>query len=185
MKKEKTFYSLQLKQAFEQYSEELFRHCLMRLSERERALELTQETFLRAFQYAVRSEEEVRQWRSFLYRILNNLIVDEYRRKRALSLESLLMNDERANETESALLRDDQDVLEEATVRYDAARACEALELLPERYRDVLRRRFLEGLSPTEIAKALQESENAVSVRIHRALRKLREQLEPKYQAWQ
>ena len=35
--------------AFEQYADELFRHATLRLSDRERALDLTQETFLRAW----------------------------------------------------------------------------------------------------------------------------------------
>jgi RNA polymerase sigma factor (sigma-70 family) len=167
-----------IREAFERYSDELFRHCLMRISERERALELTQEAFLRAWQYSARGQE-IRQYRSFLYRILNNLIIDEYRRQRAQSLDALLENDETGVEAEAALLRDEHDELEEAMVRFDAKRAAAALEDLPERYRDVLSLRYLSGFSPTEIAMQLRETENAVSVRIHRALRKLRHSLQP------
>ena len=39
-------------EAFEAYSDELFRHASIRLSDRERAMELTQETFMKTWAYA-------------------------------------------------------------------------------------------------------------------------------------
>ncbi|MDO8518408.1 MAG: RNA polymerase sigma factor [bacterium] len=158
---------------FEKHSNELFRHCTMRLSDRERALELTQETFLRAWKYAERGEE-VRQWRALLYRILNNLIVDEYRKHTSQSLDALLENEETQVAVEGALLRDEVDALESAMVRFDSARALVALKELTEPYRTALVCRYIDGLSPREIAECMQESENAISVRIHRGLKKLR-----------
>ncbi len=162
---------------FEAHSDELFRHCFMRLSDRERALELTQETFLRAWEYALRGEE-VRHWRALLYRILNNLIVDEYRKHKSQSLDALLEQEETQDAVEGALLRDEVDVLEDATVRFDSARALKALATLVEPYRAVLVFRYIDGLSPKEIAECTQASENAVSVRINRGLKKLRTILE-------
>ncbi len=167
----------QFSAVFEKHSDELFRHCHLRLSNRERALELTQETFLRAWQYAQRGED-VRQWRALLYRILNNLIVDEYRKHTTQSLDALLENEETQSAVEGTLLRDDVDGLEDAMVRFDAGRALEALKKLPEPYRGVLVGRYIDGLSPREIAEVTHESENAISVRIHRGLKKLRTMLE-------
>jgi len=43
-------------EAYERYSDELFRHCALRLSDRERAMEITQETFVRAWQYIERGQ---------------------------------------------------------------------------------------------------------------------------------
>ena len=164
---------------FEKHSDELFRHCHMRLSDRERALELTQETFLRAWEYAERGEE-VRQWRALLYRILNNLIVDEYRKHTSQSLDALLEKEETQVAVEGVLLRDEVDVLEDAMVRFDSARALVALKELAEPYRAVLVYRYIDGLSPREIAEQTEESENAISVRIHRGLKKLRVTLDEK-----
>jgi RNA polymerase sigma factor (sigma-70 family) len=76
-------------EAYERYSDELFRHCSLRLSDRERALELTQEAFVRAWQYIQRGQE-VRELRPFLYRTLRNLIIDEYRRHKNTSLEGMM-----------------------------------------------------------------------------------------------
>lgn len=166
-------------EAFEKHSDELFRHAAMRLSDRERAVEITQECFLRAWEYAAKGEK-IRQYRSLLYRILNNLIVDEYRKHKTQSLDALLEVEETAVFVEGELLRDDSGGLEEAALRFDGTRALGALQQLPERYRTVLVMRYIDGLSPSEIAECTHEQENTISVRIHRGIQKLKSALENK-----
>jgi len=162
--------------AYERYSDELFRHCSLRLSDRERALELTQECFLKTWQYIERGEK-VEEFRPFLYRTLRNLIIDEYRRKKPHSLEAMLEGSEETN-VETLMPQDESNTLESAIERFEGSRALTALQELPDLYREVLVLRFVESLSPKEIAEIVDESENAVSVRIHRGLKKLRALLE-------
>ena len=163
--------------AFERYSDELFRHASIRLSDRERALELTQETFLRTFEY-VQKGQDVHDWRPFLFRTLRNLIIDEYRKHKTSSLEAML-TDESGGTIEALLPQDESNTLETAMERFDGRRVLAVLELVPDSYREVLICRYVEGLSPKEIAGLLGESENVISVRIHRGLKKLRELMEP------
>jgi RNA polymerase sigma-70 factor (ECF subfamily) len=167
----------QFSDLFEKHSDELFRHALLRLSDRERALELTQETFFKAWNY-VSEGKEVRQHRSFLYRILNNLIIDEYRKHKTQSLDAMLENEETSTAVEAEFLRDEVNIEEEAMTRFDSARAVEALSKLPEQHKSVLVLRYIDGLSPKEIAESTGESENTISVRIHRGIKKLRALLE-------
>jgi RNA polymerase sigma-70 factor (ECF subfamily) len=162
-------------EAYERYSDELFRHCALRLKDRERALELTQEAFVRAWQYMERGEE-VRELRPFLYRTLRNLIIDEYRKVRPTSLEGML--DDESENVEALMPADESNTLEAAIDRFDGKRALEMLKKLPDSYREVLVMRYVDGLSPGEIAREISESENAVSVRIHRGLKKLKLLLE-------
>jgi len=162
--------------AYERYNDELFRHCSIRLSDRERALELTQECFLKTWQYIERGEK-VEEFRPFLYRTLRNLIIDEYRRKKSYSLEAMLEGREETD-TETLMPSDESNTLEAAVDRFEGTRALQALKQLPDLYREVLTLRYVEGLSPKEIADIVEESENAVSVRIHRGLKKLRILLE-------
>lgn len=163
--------------AFGRYSDELFRHASLRLADRERALELTQEAFLRSFEYATKGQE-VRDWRPFLYRTLRNLIIDEYRKHKTTSLDAML-TDEDGGTIEALLPQDDSNTLQSAMERFDGKRALSHLEHLPDSYREVLICRYVDGLSPKEIAKLLSESENVISVRIHRGLKKLRALMEP------
>ncbi|MBI2052936.1 MAG: sigma-70 family RNA polymerase sigma factor [Candidatus Ryanbacteria bacterium] len=58
------------------------------------------------------------------------------------------------------------------------AEALKALGNLEPAYREVLVLRYVEDLSLGEIAAILGETENAVSVRIHRGLKKAKEFLE-------
>ncbi len=168
----------QFGEAYERYSDELFRHCSLRLSDRERAVEITQETFLKVWQYMERGEE-VREIRPFLYRTLHNLIIDEYRKMKSLSLEALVQHDEGGGDIESLMPADESNTLEAAINRFEGGRALEALKKLPDTYREVLVMRYVDQLSPKEIGDAIGESENAVSVRVHRGLKKLKSILEP------
>ncbi|MDO8548355.1 MAG: RNA polymerase sigma factor [bacterium] len=172
----------QFRDAFERHSDELFRHCTMRISDRERALELTQETFLRAWEYSQKAREkgneEIREWRPFLYRTLRNLIVDEYRKGKVQSLEAMLEGSENSD-IEMLMPADEGNTLEAAMERFDAKRALVELKKLPNLYQEALTLRYIDGLSPKEIATILEESENVVSVRIHRGLKKLHDMLEP------
>jgi len=162
--------------AYERYSDELFRHCSLRLSDRERAVELTQECFLKTWEYIERGEQ-VEEFRPFLYRTLRNLIIDEYRKKKTRSLEAMLELSEETS-VETLMPADESNTLEAAVDRFEGERALESLQKLPDLYREVLALRYVEGLSPKEIAEVTEENENAVSVRIHRGLKKLRALLE-------
>ncbi len=166
-------------EAFELYSDELFRHASIRLSDRERALELTQEAFMKTWEYA--QKEEVREFRPFLYRTLRHLIIDEYRKHKTLSLEGMLENSEN-EDLESILPAGEEEALENAINRLDGKAALEKLKELPDAYREVLIYRFVNGFTIKEIAEQLSESENVVSVRIHRGLKKMRTMLEEEKQ---
>ena len=163
--------------AFEKHSDELFRHAAMRLSDRERAVELTQEAYLRAWNY-IHKGGEVREMRAFLFKTLRNLIIDEYRKHKTYSLEAMVEQAEGEN-VEAILPQDETNTLEAAMGRHEGKRALVALYDLPDPYKEVLMLRYVEGLAPREIATILGESENAVSVRVHRGLKKLRAILEP------
>jgi len=162
--------------AFEAYNDELFRHAAMRLKDRDRAIELTQECFMKVWEYAQKGGE-IRELRPFLYRTLRHLIIDEYRRKKPVSLEAMAEEFEDKN-VEALLPPDQSNTLERAIERFDGVAALAALQKLPDAYREALSLRYIEGLSPQEIGKIVGESENAVSVRIHRGLKKLKEMLE-------
>ena len=154
----------QFLKAFDDYADALFRHCFFRVSDRETAKDLVQETFAHAWDH-LRQGKEARDYRAFLYRIAGNLIVDFYRKKKAISLENL---DDKEKNT---LFYDERGVRE---TEDDARRVLLEIQKLPENYQKVVTMRYVDGLSPKEIAAILEESENVVSVRIHRGVEKLR-----------
>ncbi len=160
--------------AYNTHSDALFRHAFFRLSDRERAVDLTQDAFIKAWDY-VRGGGDVRSPKSFLFRILNNLIIDEYRRSKSESLDKKLEDNPASEalfaegsvwEVEEGM--DEKDLIEKVR---------NAITGLSEEYRTVVTLRYVEGFSPKEIARMIGSTENAVSVRIHRGVAKLKAHL--------
>ncbi len=162
--------------AFDEYSDALFRHASIRLSDRERAIELVHDSFTKAWTY-VRDGNEIESYRPFLYKILNNLIIDEYRKRKEDSLDSML---EREGVDEGSFEGLREGSLEEAADMLDARMAIEAIGQLPDTYKEVLTLRFVDGLGPKDIALLIEETENVVSVRLHRGMRALKTAIEGK-----
>lgn len=160
--------------ALEEYGDALFRHAFIRISDREKAVDLVHDTYAKVWSY-VRTGHEVDSFRPFLYKVLNNLIIDEYRKRRESSLEALLES-EGINESSFDSLIEDN--VESLTSTMDGDRAFDLLEQLPDEYREVVTLRFVDGLGPKEISELIEESENVVSVRLHRALKHLKSLLE-------
>ncbi len=160
--------------AFEEYSDALFRHAAIRISNRERSIDVVHDTFTKVWSY-IRSGHEIDSYRSFLYKVLNNLIIDEYRKQKEQSLDALL---EVEGVDEGSFPELSENSVEALAATLDGRKAFELLKELPEEYREVIIFRFVDGLGPKEIADLIEESENVVSVRIHRALKSLRIKIE-------
>jgi RNA polymerase sigma-70 factor, ECF subfamily len=150
--------------AFEEWSQALFNHSYYRVSNREIAKDLVQETFTKTWEYLA-GGKTIDNLKSFLFKVLNNLITDHYRKKKSDSLDVL---QEAGFDVAGS---DDEKIVSLS----ESQNAIKALKELDERFRQVVVMRYIDELSPREIASIIGESENAVSVRINRSLRKLKE----------
>ncbi len=150
--------------AYEAYSDAIFRFCFFKISDRDKAFDLAQETFVRLWNYVRDGEKEVDNERAFLYKVARNLIIDEYRKKDTFSLDAL-------QEGGFDVRFDGHNDIE---LGVHAREAIEAMHELDDLYREVALLRFVEGFPPKEIAEVLSVSENVVSVRLNRAIKKLR-----------
>jgi len=162
----------QFLEAFDKHADALFRHAYFRVRNREIALDLSQDTFTKTWDYLVKGNT-VEQFKPFLYRTLNNLIIDEYRRKSSESLDEMFDDD--INEGMFEELRTGG--REEVEMAFDAKQLKETLVVLPDQYREVVVLRYVDGLMPQEIAEVTGESVNVISVRIHRGLAWLKKHL--------
>mgnify|MGYP003473771015 CR=1 FL=1 len=160
--------------AFDEYSNALFRHAVYRLSDRERAVEIVHDTFTKVWSY-LRGGHEIASYKPFLYKVMNNLIIDEYRRRKEYSLDVLLAEE---GTDEGSFPELYEGGIEELTFMLDAQKASLLINDLPIVYREVLTFRFVDGLGPKEISELIEESENVVSVRIHRALKMLKDMIQ-------
>lgn len=149
--------------AYDEHADALFRFCYAFTGRRDDAKDAVQETFTRTWSYLV-SGKRVDQMKPFLYRTARNMLIDRARKAREHSLEQL---------QEAGW-----DVADERTpdplLSAEAARAVRLAAGLEPAQRDALLMRYIEDMPPREIARVVGGGENAVSVRIHRALQKLR-----------
>ncbi|MFZ2523584.1 MAG: RNA polymerase sigma factor [Minisyncoccia bacterium] len=148
-------------------SDAIFRYCFFRVSNREVCTDLVQEIFMRYWDTLV-SDKEVNNDRAFLFTISRNLIIDYYRKKKSVSLDSIL---EETGDASIVIMDDKNDPKISAEGRF----VLEKIDELASQDRQVVYLRFVEGMRPIEIAEVLQVSANVVSVRLNRALDKLRE----------
>ena len=131
------------------------------------AAEITQKTFIKAYQ-KLDTLDDVNKFSSWIYRIANNLCLDELKRvgrKRATSYETLKV----APQTETASSADSQVLRNEGLVLLH-----KALLQLPNDQRVVVIMKEYEGLTFPEIAEILDEPINTVKSRMYYGLRALK-----------
>lgn len=155
--------------AYDEMSDAIFRHCWFKIGDREKAKDLMQETFTRSWQYIAQGTS-VNNLRPFLYRVANNLIIDEYRKKKELSLDGLM-----AEGFEPSF-----DEIKSTEKAIDAKLVLNVIGQLDDKYREAVMMRYVDELSPREISEITGEEENNISVRIHRGLKQLKEILNKK-----
>ncbi len=149
-------------EAFDSYSDAIFRFCVVKVSDTERAEDMTQEVFMR-FWKSLQEGKDITNPRAFLYTIASNLAKDWYKRKKSESLDVHIDN---------GFTPEGKDLSPATLAEYQEALA--AMADLEERDREVLYLRFVEGLEPKQIADILGETANVISVRLNRAMAKLR-----------
>jgi RNA polymerase sigma-70 factor (ECF subfamily) len=153
-------------EAYNQYADAIFRYCFYKTSNREKALDLVQDTYVKAWNY-LKSGKKINNLKAFLYKTANNLIIDYFRKKKMTSLDQL---------TEAGF-DPPFDKREEMFDKLDGELALKAVDLIEPIYREVIIMRYVEELSIKEIAKKLKEKENNISVRLHRGMGKLKKVL--------
>ncbi len=152
-------------EAFDAYSDAIYRFCVVKVSDRELAEDMTQEVFTRFWQY-VRDEKEITNTRAFLYTIANNLAKDWYRKKKSVSLDKQL---------EDGLPLPGRELSQETRSEYNAV--LEVIADMEEWDKQVLLLRYVEGLEPKHISEIIGETANNVSVRLNRAMARLKEKM--------
>lgn len=153
-------------EAYDSYADALFRYCYFRVYDRERARELMQETFFKAWEY-LHKGNEIENLRAFLYKVAHNVCVNEAIRSKPVSLDEMREN--------VGYDPEDHD-LPSPERSAEGALLMERLLRLSDSDREALTMRYVDGLPVNEIAKHLGEAPNTVSVRIHRALARLKKE---------
>ena len=125
--------------------------------------DLVQDTFIKIWSYLIKGGK-IDTMKAFLYHILNNLIVDQYRKRKVASLDVLIEKGFEPSEDSGGRIFN---IL-------DGKSAFVLIASLPETYRKVMRMRYVQELSLEEMSLITGHSKNSIAVQLHRGLEKLK-----------
>jgi len=153
---------------YDEYADAIFRHCYFRVNNRELAKELVQETFIRVFEYF--KKHEIENVKPFLYKVATNLVIDYFRKKRIKEISIEELYEKQGFEPASS---SSQEIISSLEIKD----ILQGLNQLEDGDRQVVMMRYFDGLEPKEIVEILNENSNIISVRLSRAIKKLKELL--------
>ena len=149
---------------------DVYSYSYYRVGNHHDAEDLTEQTFLQAYRHFERAQRESngRPLRPWLIRIAHNLAANYYRdrsRRPQTQLE------------DAAVVSAPHDTEDLVEGRQELKDVLAGVQALPDDRREALIMRFALGMDNREIARALDRSEGATKVLIHRAIRQLEQGL--------
>lgn len=149
--------------AHQEYEKGLNVHAFFKLNNHATGEDLVQETFIKTWSYLVKGGK-IDIMKAFLYHVLNNLIIDEYRKRKMTSLDILAEKGMEPSTDHSGRLFN---IL-------DGKAAVLLIERLPVAYQKIMSMKYVQELSLQEMSLITGQSKNALAVQAHRGLEKLK-----------
>lgn len=152
---------------YDYHFDAIFRFVYYRTNHQQTAEDLTEEVFLKAFRSLASLKGGTETLRGWLYSIARNTIIDHYRKtKETVNLDAL-----------EQLPSYEDSVVDRLEASDDTTALLETLKKLSSEQQAILKLRFFENLSITEIAAALNKSEGNIRIIQHRGLQQLKKLL--------
>jgi RNA polymerase sigma-70 factor (ECF subfamily) len=151
---------------YKRYVDSIYRYIFFRVNQdRFAAEDLTQVTFQKSLISILQYDTQKGSYQSWIFRIAHNVVIDFYRKQS----KSERLHD--MHEASHISLEEKLDVqIQFATVQ-------EALNSLTSEQREVLILRFIEDMTPAEIARILDKDEAAIRSLQYRGLQQLRKRV--------
>ena len=154
---------------YDRHFGEIYRFVYWRVREQAAAEDVTAEVFMKAFKNLHKYEERGRPFSCWLYRIAINQVNDHFaRRKECLDLAEV-----------REAQRDEEDLVATVLRKEQARNVWSAVDRLPSGQRTAIYLRYAQDLPLSHIAMAMRRSEPAIKLLIHRAVCRLRLELQP------
>jgi RNA polymerase sigma-70 factor, ECF subfamily len=157
---------------FHDHRSVVYRYVRFRVATREAAEDVTSEVFMKALRSIHRYDASLASPRTWLLRIARNAVTDHLRALRRRG--SLHVSLDHVPDLVADVPTQEERVVREERVQ----RLLNGSRLLRQADQEILSLRFASGLDNGEIAEHLGISNNAVAVRLHRALKRLKSAVE-------
>jgi len=157
-----------------QYQHRLLRYLVYLAGNRDLAEDLFQETWIRVLERGHQYDGK-HEFSTWLYSVARNLTIDYLRKKRPVSLEGLMEDEEH---TPLDPVATEPSAWEVVRNLEQAERISAALVAIPAEYRETVVLRFQEGLALDEIATVTEVPLGTVKSRLYRGLNMLMSRLQ-------
>jgi RNA polymerase sigma-70 factor (ECF subfamily) len=161
---------------FERYEKKLIRY-ILRISSflPEEANDILQEAFIKIWVNLNKFDDNLK-FSSWAYRIVHNTVVSEWKKSRSFGKDRNIKISEEVFKN----LPSEFDLIEKFYEKDKIAIIHKILSSLPEKYRDVLVLKFLEGKNYNEISDILRKPPGTIATLIHRAKKAFRKEVDKK-----
>lgn len=148
---------------YKKYVQKIYRYCSINAKDEELAKDICQECFVKAWK-TIKSFKTSGNWsfQAFLFTIARNLIIDNSRKKKGISLEAI------------EDLPDINDIYSEMDRKEEIKKVRFVLSKLDEVERQIMILRYFENMPSAEVAKILKIKDGAVRVRTLRIMQKMK-----------
>lgn len=151
---------------YDRYVARIFKYVQRQVQDEMVAQDVTAVTFEKALRHIRRYETQGSSFSAWLYRIAHNELMSYYRRQKFLSPLKWLGQTEGRGTEKSVAQREEHNQLHQALAQLSA------------KDRAIIHLRYFEELNSEEVAEILGCSTQNVYLRLHRALKRLQQQLE-------
>jgi len=155
---------------YDLHVDKVYRHVYYRVRDRDDAEDITQEVFVRAWKAIGRYKATGAPFLSWLTTIAHNLVIDHYKH---LAKHKTTAFDESKEGMSHQIIDKDSQIDFDGDIDRDLLE--KAISKLKGDKQKVVLMHFIDGLSYTEIARALKKREGAIRVIQYRALKELRD----------
>lgn len=156
-----------LHELYNEHVDALYRYAYFKLqSNEEEVLDIIQEAFYKLW-IELTKGKKIDNPKSYLYRMISNKIIDFYRKNVPISLDEQI-------DAIGGTLVDSTDVEAITHAKLEIEKVYRILSWLDDFDKDIFILRFVEELSPKEIAERYETNVNSITVRLHRLKDKMK-----------
>jgi len=150
---------------FERYEKKLLAYIIRSSSfSYTEAEEVLQESFIKAWKNLNSFDEDLK-FSSWIYRIVHNTTISEWRKTQSKGKENM----HQVSEEIFQKIPDELDIEKKFSQKIDSTQIHSVISAMPEKYREILVLRFFEEMSYTEISDILKKPLGTISTLVNRA----------------
>jgi len=165
----------QFEKIYDQYIDKIYRFIFLKVSSKEISEDLTTQVFIKGWEKFKEPGKKIKNPSAYLYQIAKTEIADYYREESKFRIISSEINQELFNQI---IDFNSSKIEEDLTLKREIELLKTALDQLRDDYQNLIIWRYLDELSPKEIAEIIEKPEGTTRVMLSRALEELRGKME-------